>query len=73
MLKLESKDSLLVRIWYSDRAYPLSHAYYELAFYGHVHGSVLLGFCCSGFALMLFCRCILSLPPGVSYFLGRHL
>jgi hypothetical protein len=30
--------------------------------YGHVDGSVLLNFSCTGFALMLFCRCV-SLSP----------
>jgi hypothetical protein len=32
-------------------------------------GSVLLSFSYSGFTLMLFCRCVLSLPLGVSHFL----
>jgi hypothetical protein len=44
-----------------------------LPVYGHVDGSVLLSFIYSGFALMLFCMCVLSLPSDVSHFLGRHL
>jgi hypothetical protein len=44
MLKLESKDPILSRVWHSDRYYPLSLAYWELAIYGHVDGSVLLSF-----------------------------
>jgi hypothetical protein len=60
-LKLESKDLFLVRVWYSDRAHPISLVYYESVVYGHFDESVLLGFSCSGFALMLFCKCSLSL------------
>jgi hypothetical protein len=47
---------------------PLSLASYESIIYDQVDGSVLLSFSYSGFALMLFCRCVLSLPPSVSRF-----
>jgi hypothetical protein len=73
MLKLESNDLLLVRVCHSIELTPLSLAYLESGVYCHIDGSILLIFICSGFALMLFCRCVLSLPPSVSHFLGRYL
>jgi hypothetical protein len=73
MVKLESKDIILVRVWHRNRVYPLSLACYELTIYDHVDGSVLLSFSCSGFALMLFCMCVLSLPIDMSRSRGRHL
>jgi hypothetical protein len=66
MVKLESKDLLLARVWHRDRAHPYNLACYELAIYGHVDGYALLSFIYSGFMLMLFCRCVLSLPLGMS-------
>jgi hypothetical protein len=40
----------------------------ELSPYDHDDESVLLSFSCSGFALLLFCMCVLSLPPSVNHF-----
>jgi hypothetical protein len=68
MLKLESKDPFLAQVWHRDRAYPLSLACQESVVYGHVDRSVLLSFSCSGFALMLVSRYVLSLPPSVTHF-----
>jgi hypothetical protein len=66
MIKLENKDSLLAWVWHSIELILFSLARYESAVYGHIDGSVLLSFSCSGFSLMLFCRCVLSLPLGMS-------
>jgi hypothetical protein len=68
MVKLESKYLLLAWVWHRDRALTISLAYYESAIYDHVGGLVLLSFSCSGFVLMLFYMCVLSLPPSVSRF-----
>jgi hypothetical protein len=38
MVKLESKDLLLVMVWHSNRAHHLSLAYYELTVYDHIDG-----------------------------------
>jgi hypothetical protein len=63
MVKLESKDLLLARVWRSIGLILFILACYELVIYGHVDELVLLSFNCSGFALILFCRCALSLSP----------
>jgi hypothetical protein len=68
-LKHKSKNPLLVQVWHRDRAYPISLACYESVVYGHIDVSVFLSFSCSGFVLLLFCRCVLPLSPGVSRFL----
>jgi hypothetical protein len=62
--KLESKDSLVARVWYRDKAYPFKPCMLESVVYRHVHGSVLLSFSYSDFALMLFCSCV-SLSPSL--------
>jgi hypothetical protein len=66
--KLESKDPLLARVWHSIELTLFKPCILGVGIYGHVDGSVLLRFSCSGFALMLFCRCVcLSLPISVSH------
>jgi hypothetical protein len=67
MLKYESKDSLLARVWHRDTVYSLNLLYYESVVYSHIDGSVLLRFSYSGFALILFCSCALSLSLSVSH------
>jgi hypothetical protein len=49
-LKLESKDLLLARIWHSIELLLFTLACWESAIYGHVDGSVLLGFSWLNFA-----------------------
>jgi hypothetical protein len=49
-LKLESKGSLLARVWHSIELLLFSLACQESAVYGHVDGSALLSFNCSSFA-----------------------
>jgi hypothetical protein len=49
-LKLETKNSLLARVWYSIELIPWSIAYYESVVYDHVDGSALLSFSCSSLA-----------------------
>jgi hypothetical protein len=68
MLKIESKDLILVWVWHRDRVHLLSLACWESAVYDHVDGLVLLSFSYLGFALMLFCKFVFSLPPGLSHF-----
>jgi hypothetical protein len=57
-LKLESMDQPLVRVWHSIELLLLQLCILEVVVYGHVDGSVLLSFSCSGFALLLFCKCL---------------
>jgi hypothetical protein len=54
--KLESKDPLLERVWYSIELLRFGLAYYESAVYGHVDESVLLSFSCLGFTYG--CKCM---------------
>jgi hypothetical protein len=67
MVKFESKDLLLGWVCHRDRTYPIKPCM-ESAVYDYIDGSVLLNFSYSDFTLMLFYRCVLSLPPSVSRF-----
>jgi hypothetical protein len=62
MLKLETNDLLLVRVWHSYRAYPTKPCMLVVGFLWPLDGSALQSFSCSIFVLMLFCRCA-SLSP----------
>jgi hypothetical protein len=73
MLKLESKDPLLTQAWYNIEFIPVSLACLESVIYDHVDWSVLLSFSYSDFALLLFYRCVRSLPLNVSRSRSRHL
>jgi hypothetical protein len=56
-LKLGSKDPLLVRVWHSIELILIQHCMLGVD-YLWPYWRVLLSFTCSGFALMLFCRCV---------------
>jgi hypothetical protein len=65
---VETKDLLLVGVWHSIELILFQPYILGVGYYVHVDGSILLRFSCSGFTLILFCRCVLSLPPDVSHF-----